>query len=102
MLRRILAVTAATLLVGTVALATLWSPDLPLGQALLGVDHHILVNMQSGVERFFSHWMWAEVILPVLVRPVWLVPAALGLICVGLSLTLPHGGRTERPRHRRF
>lgn len=102
MIRRVLAILAATLLVGTVALATLWSPDLPLGQALLALDDHFLVSLQSGVEHIFTHWMWAEVVLPVLVRPVWLVPAALGLICVGLSLTLPTGRRTERPRQRRF
>ena len=102
MMRRILAVIAATLLVGTVALATLESPDLPLGQALLALDHEFLANMQSGVERIFNHWVWTELVMPVLVRPIWLLPAALGLICVGLSLTLPIGGRAERPRQRRF
>jgi len=96
MMRRILAVLAATLLVGTVALATLESPDMPLGQLLLTFDHEILSTIQSEVEGIFAHW------IPVLVRPAWLVPAALGLICAGLSLTLPNGGRAERPRQRRF
>jgi hypothetical protein len=102
MVRRILAIIAAALLVGTVALATLESPDMPLGQALLLLDRESLSVFQSQVDRLFAHWMWSEIILPVLVRPVWLLPAALGLICVGLSLTLPHGRRAERPGQRRF
>jgi hypothetical protein len=102
MARRILAVLAAVLLVGAVALATLESSDMPLGQALLAYDHSILTTLQLEVDQFFAHWMWIEVVLPVLIRPAWLIPAALGLICVGLSLTLPSGRRAERPRQRRF
>jgi hypothetical protein len=102
MARRILAVLAATLLVGTVALATLGPADMPLGQALLALDNRMLTLIQSEVERFFAHWMWNEIVVPVLVRPAWLIPAALGLICVGLSITLPNGRGAERPRQRRF
>jgi hypothetical protein len=102
MARRILAVLAATLLVGTVALAMLAPPDMPLGQALLAIDHQMLATLQPGTERVFAHWVWTELALPVLIRPAWLVPAALGLICAGLSLTLPTGSRAERPRQRRF
>lgn len=101
-LRRILAVLAAVLLVGTVAVATLAPADMPLGQALVSFDRETLAGLQSWVESIFAQWMWTDVVLPVLVRPVWLLPAALGLICVGLSLTLPHSRRAERPRQRRF
>lgn len=102
MARRILAIMAAALLVGTVALATLESPDMPLGQALLAIDHSSLSTLQLEIEGIFAHWMWSEIVLPVLVRPVWLLPAALGLICLGLSLTLPQGRQQEGPRQRRF
>jgi len=100
--RRILAILSAALLVGAVAVALLAPPGMPLGQALLAIDHRILNAVQSDVERVFTPWLWSQVILPVLVRPAWLLPAALGLICAGLSLTLPHGSRAERPRQRRF
>jgi hypothetical protein len=100
--QRILAILSAVLLVGAAAIALLGPPGMPLGQALLAIDHRILEGLQSGVERFFPSWMWTEVILPVLVRPAWLPPTALGLICAGLSFTLPHGSRAERPRQRRF
>jgi hypothetical protein len=102
MVRRVLAVLAAVLLVGAVALATLESPDMPLGQVLLAYDHTMLTTIQSEVDRIFPQWMWTGAFLPVLIRPAWLIPAALGLICVGLSLTLPTGRRAERPRQRRF
>jgi hypothetical protein len=100
--RRILAILSAALLVSAVAVALLAPPGMPLGQALLAVDHRVLNRLQSDVERFLTPWLWTEVILPVLVRPAWLPPAALGLICAGLSLTLPSGRRAERPRQRRF
>jgi hypothetical protein len=100
--QRILAVLSASLLVGAVAVALLGPPGMPLAQALLELDPRILDGLQSGVERIFPSWMWTEIILPVLVRPAWLPPTALGLICAGLSFTLPHGTRAERPRQRRF
>jgi len=100
--RRILAILSAALLVGAVAVALLAPPGMPLGQALLAVDHRVLDALQSDVERIFAPWLWTEVILPVLVRPAWLPLTALGLICAGLSLTLPHGRRAERPGQRRF
>ena len=100
--QRILASVSAACLVGAVAVALLGPPGLSLGQALLAIDHHMLDVLHSGVDRFCAPWMWTEVILPVLARPAWLAPAALGLICAGLSLTLPQGRRAERPRQRRF
>jgi hypothetical protein len=100
--RRVLAILSAALLVGAVAVALLGPPGMPLGQALLTIDHRVLGVLQSDVERVFAPWLWTEVILPVLVRPAWLPPTALGLICAGLALTLPNGRRAERPRQRRF
>ena len=99
--QRILAILSAALLVGAVAVALLGPPGLPLGQALLQLDHTLLDVMRSAVERISAPWIWTEIVLPVLARPAWLPPAALGLICGGLSLTLPVGRRTERSRQRR-
>lgn len=100
--QRILAILSAALLVGAVAVALLAPPGMPLGQALLTIDHTMLDVLRSAVERVSAPWMWTEVILPVLARPAWLPPAALGLICGGLCVTLPLGRRAERPRQRRF
>jgi hypothetical protein len=100
--QRILAILSAVALVGAVAVALLAPPGLPIGQALLAIDHTMLDALQSGIARVFPRWVWTEIMLPVLARPAWLPPAALGLICAGLSLTLPTGRGAERPRQRRF
>ena len=100
--QRIFACLSAVFLVGAVAVALLGPPGIALGQALVAIDHHMLDVLRSGVERLFAPWLWSEVILPILVRPAWLPPAALGLVFAGLCLTVPPGRRAERPPQRRF
>jgi hypothetical protein len=98
-LSRILAVLAALLLVGAVAVAMLAPPDLPLGRALFLLDHDLPGALQGGIEAHFASWAWDDLALPLLVRPAWLIPAAIGLICAGISVTL--GSRTgPGPRRR--
>jgi hypothetical protein len=99
--QRILAILSATLLVGAVAVVLLGPPGMPFGQALLTIDHRMLDTIQAALVRVDMSWLWMNVILPILVRPAWLPPVGLGLICAGLSLTVPVGRRAERSRHRR-
>ena len=93
---RVLAVIAAVLLVGAVALATLGPPSVPLGQLLFMIDHDTTNRVQGWVLHYLGNWVWRFGVSPVLVRPAWLVPAALGLVCLGASLTLS----TRKPAHR--
>ena len=99
-LQRILAVISAMLLVGAVALATLGPPWVPLGQLLLMLDHDLTEALRSGIEQHLAAWMWSDVAVPLLVRPAWLVPAALGLICAGAAFSVPARKPAGRP-HRR-
>jgi hypothetical protein len=99
-LQRILAVISAMLLVGAVALATLGPPSVPLAQLLLMVDHDLADALRSGIERHLASWIWSDVALPLLVRPAWLVPAALGLICAGAAFSVSGRKPAGRP-HRR-
>lgn len=94
--QRILAILAAVFLVGAVALAMLGPPSVPLGQALYLLDRHLMEALHSGVERHLSAWMWNNLMVPLMVRPAWLVPASAGLICAGLSLSLA----TRKPARR--
>jgi hypothetical protein len=98
--QRILAVLAALLLVGAVALAMLGPPSVPLGQALFMLNHDLMDVLHSGVERHLSAWLWENIAMPLLLRPAWLVPAGLGLICAGISLSLSTR-KTARRSHRR-
>ena len=98
--QRVLAVLAAVLLVGAVAVATLGPPSVPLGQALFMMNHDLMEALHSGIERHLSGWLWTNLMVPVMVRPAWLVPASMGLICAGLSLSLSSRNSTRRS-HRR-
>ena len=87
-LSRILAVLAAILLVGAVGVAMLGPPEMPLGRAVFMLDHELLSTLRNAFRDRSTQWMWDDVLLPVLLRPAWLVPASFGLICAGASLTL--------------
>jgi hypothetical protein len=95
-MQRVLAVLAAMLLVGAVALAMLGPPEVPLGQVLFLVDHDLMNGVHSFIGTHMAGWLWDYLIVPLMLRPAWLVPAALGLICAGMSLTLA----TRKPAHR--
>lgn len=99
-LQRILAILSAILLVGAVALATLGPPSVPLGQVLLMIDHDLTETLRTGIEQHLAAWMWSDVALPMLVRPAWLVPASLGLVCAGAAFSVARRKPAGRP-HRR-
>ena len=98
--QRVLAVLSAMLLVGAVALAMLGPPAVPLGQMLFMVDHDLMEAVHSFIGTHLATWLWDYLIAPLMVRPAWLVPAALGLICGGMSLSLSTRKSTHRS-HRR-
>ena len=98
--QRILAVLAAALLVGAVALAMLGPPDVPLGQAIFMIDHDLMEAAHRFVGLHLASWLWDYVLVPLLIRPAWLVPAGLGLVCGGVSLSLSTRNSARRS-HRR-
>jgi hypothetical protein len=98
MTSKVLAIVAAILLVGAFALATLAPVNMTLGQLLVGTDTGIVRFMHETIRSAHLPWMWDHVVLPMLVRPAWLLPAALGLVCVGGAATF---GSTGAPRGQR-
>ena len=99
--QRILAVLAAMLLVGAVALAMLGPPSVPLGQALFMLDHDLMNAVHSRIERYVTTWLWDYVAVPLMLRPAWLVPAGLGLVFGGMSLSLSTRKKSAHRSHRR-
>ncbi len=97
MITRAFLVMAACLLVAAFALAVLpeWGS---LREALQAIDADLPVRLQVSVAHVFGQGFWHWAAEPLLVRPSWLVPAALGLICVGGAVTAynPPGRRTKR------
>ena len=98
--QRILAVISAILLVAAVAIATFGPESISLGQALYLLDHDVLDKLPDWSTRMLGNWMWTSVIQPLLVRPAWLVPASIGIVCVGLSVSLSNR-KTSHRSHRR-
>jgi hypothetical protein len=98
--QRVFAVLAAALLVGAVAVAMLGPPDVPLGQMIFMVDHDLMNGLHSGIEKHLTSWIWDYLIAPLMVRPAWLVPAALGVICAGAALTLSNRNPAHRSQRR--
>lgn len=98
--QRTLAILSAVLLVGAVTLATLGSGMISLGRALYAIDRDLPDGLHQWLDRNLGGWAWPDMILPLLQRPAWLLPASLGLICVGLSLSVS-GGKSTHRSHRR-
>jgi hypothetical protein len=97
---RIFTILAAALLVVAFALLVLPPEGLTLMQALAGMaedaPEQFLEQLQHDVTHTLGTFAWAKLLVPLLVRPVWLVPLALGLLCCGIAAsTLPPA---ESPR----
>ncbi|MFL5254738.1 MAG: hypothetical protein ACJ8AI_17950 [Rhodopila sp.] len=98
--QRAFAIAAAVFFVIAVGAATFGSGSVSLGQALYLLDPTALDKLVSWANRALGPWTWASVLQPLLVRPAWLLPAACGIICTGLSLSLSNRKSTHRS-HRR-
>lgn len=90
-LQRILAVVAAVLLVGAVALALMVPPDQPLSTTLAA----IAPGLADSLRAMFGSGAAAAVLGALLERPAWLIPACAGVIVAGAALTR-RGGRSAR------
>ena len=91
---------AAVLLVGSVALASLLPADVSLRQAVHAIDAGTANGVQRAIVGSFGRGVWDALVVPLLIRPVWMIPVCLGLICVGGAFTaLSHGA--PRPKQRR-
>ena len=93
---RILAVFAALFLVTAVAILALTPFGMTLGQALGLVDSAALPWLQQRS----AAWLWTWIETPFLLRPLWLVPAGAGLICIGAAASLNFGRASPSRRKR--
>ena len=87
---------AALLLAAGLALGLLVGWTAPLGEALFRYDPALLNTAQTGIQRHVSPALWDQVALPLLERPSWLVPVALGVLLLALGAALPLARRRRR------
>ena len=97
---RIFAVVAAVLLVGSIALASLVPSEMNLRQAIDSLDGMATEHAQHALVGVFGHGFWEAVMVPLLVRPVWMIPVCLGLICVGGAVTALSQASPHRKQRR--
>jgi len=83
LIARIFYVLAAVFLVGAVALASMLPPDMSLHEALHTIDAERADDLQHAMMNALGARFWEAVFVPLLMRPVWIGPLFLGLICVG-------------------
>ena len=93
MLLRLIAV---LLLAAGLALGFLTGWTVPLGEALFRYDPALLNTAQASIQRHVSPVLWDQVALPLLERPSWLVPVALGVVLLALGAALPLLRRRRR------
>lgn len=63
---------------------------IPLGEVWVEINANSLIGLQTGVEAAWP-WLWREIVLPILLGPVWAAP-------LGLWFLLRLLGRRSRPR----
>lgn len=93
---RICAVLSAAFLVAAVAITALLPMGYTLGRGLAQANEFALAWLQ----RHSLPWAWQWIALPFLERPLWLLPAGIGLIFAGLALTF-NLGKPSTSRRRR-
>lgn len=97
---RILAVLSALLLIAAVALATFGVRSLSLAAMLAKAGPGWVDGMHGWVARLLGEWTWMTLVEPFMIRPSWLLPAFLGLVCSGLAVSLSYGGKASRSERR--
>lgn len=98
-LQRLLSVLTAAFLVAAIALGSLAPQGWPLTSLLLAISRNAASYVVSQARDGTPYWLWAGVIAPFMVRPAWLLPAFIGIVCGGLCLTL--ASRQRQPSRRR-
>lgn len=98
---RILAVLAAAAFVAAFAVAMLFPAMSSLAQLLAHDDPRMLVVLHDTVAAYGPAWVWNNLAMPLLLRPAWLLPVSLGLLCAGGAMTLASRAGVARSHRRR-
>ena len=96
-----LAVLAAMLLVGAVAIGTLGPGDITLGEAITALNKMQPAAIEAYVRTHLSAWLWDHPIKALLGRPLWLIPTAFSLICAGGAASAASSVSSLNSRRRR-
>jgi len=93
---RVFAALAVLLLLAAAVLATTGPVGLTLDDAISVVDVMAVFRLHRYAMHHWPWWVWGEFAMPWLIRPFWLVPASLGIICAGCAGSLMGKSRPKR------
>jgi len=96
-----LAVLAAILLIGALIIGTLGPEAMSLKDGLTLASRTSLDAAERFVRSNLSSWLWDKPLAALFVRPLWLIPAALGIICAGAATTAATKSAANNTRRRR-
>ena len=82
-----MAALGAVFLVASFALASLLQPFTSLAQLAMMIDDKWMMALDHAERSGVARWMWVNVEVPLLLRPCWLLPTMVGLICVGVAVS---------------
>jgi hypothetical protein len=99
LISRIFAVFAAALLVGAFGLMVLTPDGMTLDQGVYALDPRGIAHLRGMVGHLLGAAAWGKLFMPVLIRPVWMIPLCTGLVCAGVAAST--GTPTESPRSTR-
>ena len=72
----------------------------PLGLSLADAAHRLDDGLLARLYHDCPAVLWRQVMLPLLVRPAWVLPATLGIVCSGLAITAARPLGLDRRRRR--
>ena len=98
---RALAVLAAANFVVAFALATLLPPLTTLAQLVARGDPQLLYAARDFLMAHDAPWAWTSLVLPLLLRPCWLLSVCIGVVCAGGASTLASRASVARSHGRR-
>ncbi len=93
---KLFAALGALCLVASFALASLMRPRVTLADMLTMMGHDVLTAWNQAQRSGAAAWMWQHAVLPLMVRPAWLLPTSLGLVFVGAAATFAWGMEPAR------
>lgn len=96
MAAKLFAALGALCLVASFAVASLMRPWATLAELFAVLDHRMVLVWDRAEHSSAVTWLWLHVVMPLMQRPAWLVPTALGLVFVGAATTFTWGQEPAR------
>lgn len=93
---KLFAAAGAMCLVASFAVASLMRPFATLAELMVLLDHRMFIAWDKAEHSPMATWLWVHLAMPLLVRPAWLVPTGMGLVCVGVATSFAWGQNPVR------